>query len=258
VGYRALRGCQNRQQGRRADGFFTRGWRCPRVSSGLVKLKLLEGGGFRSNTSDQWSVSLVGIVNGSEMPRRGFSLRLFRSMVVVGLMAVPVLAAAGTANASAELGNTPRVFAVQVRDAGLDLQQARVLQLQIDAYLARVGGTQVAANEIRYGGGASLILPLPGETRARSLAAGRVAEPTGCPFQYLCAYQYEGFAGGEIHAFYCGVLVSMPWGSVGSWRNNQTSGTVGTFYGGNPSSTGPAYSSSGSYNWLPVSHIRAC
>lgn len=182
---------------------------------------------------------------------------MFRS-TVVGLTAVAMLAAAGTANASAGPGNTLTVFAAQASNAGLDLQQAGVLQAQVDAYLAQVGGAQVAANEIRYAGGASLILPLPGETRARSLIPERAAEPHGCPYQYLCAYQYTNFTGGEIHAFYCNVFVSMPWGSVGSWRNNQTPGTIGTFVGGSPATTGPAYSSSSSHNWLPVTHIKAC
>jgi Peptidase inhibitor family I36 len=149
-----------------------------------------------------------------------------------------------------------RLFGIAVAGA-----QAAALQAQVDGYLAKVGGTQVAANEIRTAAGADLLVPLPGETTARSLDGTNAPAAASCPFEDLCAWQGTNFTGARMTAFTCGRDVSIPWVGNGSWWNNQTRGTDGWFENSNDSIrafTGGAPSSLASYNWTPVFAMEPC
>jgi hypothetical protein len=182
-------------------------------------------------------------------------------LTVIGLVVGLITTVAGTAHASAL--RTSDAFADQARTAGLSQADARDLQSRVDGYLAKTGGTQIGLNEIRYAGGATLLLTLPGERVARRVTTS-FAEPQGCPPEFLCAYQSEYLQGDLITAYYCGVDVPMPWWGPGSWVNNQTSGTRALFLHqasnviGPVEVSAPAYSQSFSYNWTPIYYIQAC
>ena len=77
-------------------------------------------------------------------------------------------AATATAGVTATTSGTA-VFASQAKAAGLTSAQAATLQAEVKADIAKLGGTQVAANEIALPHGASLLLPVPGQKVARVL-----------------------------------------------------------------------------------------
>jgi hypothetical protein len=169
-------------------------------------------------------------------------------------------------------------FGAQALAAGLTSTQTRALQSVVDGYLRTWGGgsgTQIAANEILYpGGGAILIVPLPGEKSARRLgttsapAAGVATpaiarEPQGCPYYYFCAYQLTDLHGATIWAYYCNTAVPIgSWAGEGSYVNNQTSGTKAKFLDNNWNFmyySRPAYAAQyNNVSWLPVRAISAC
>src|SRR5437016_6144188 len=118
-------------------------------------------------------------------------LRLF----VVTAGALTALAAV-PASASATPASGASGFAAQASQAGLTSAQTAQLQARVNADLARTGGTQVAANEIRTADGAELLLALPGERTARSLDGGITPNAAGgCPFQFFCGFNGPNFSG---------------------------------------------------------------
>jgi len=162
---------------------------------------------------------------------------------------------AGTANASAP-SPTREEFARQAAAAGLSPAQARRLQARVDGYLENLGGVQDAANQIRLDG-ATLTLTLPGEERVRSLT-GSILAP-GCSYRYLCAWKYQDYTGDRINYYYC-TTVSMPWATFGSFRNNQTYGTVTRFIDINHVAFDYSESPEDdpNYYWAPVYWIDVC
>lgn len=131
-------------------------------------------------------------------------------------------------------------FAAQARSLGLTAAQARGLQSQVQAEVARTGGTQVAVNEVRFDGGAT-VFPLPGESTARVLtapahqastnSAAAASHPTmyRCPYLYFCTYTRPGFRGSMHMLIKCGFYYEVNY-DVYSYVNNQTKGTAARFY----------------------------
>lgn len=188
--------------------------------------------------------------------------RLGAGRLIIVLMAAvfAMPAAVGTANAATGSAGDRQDFIAQATGAGLTGTEAVALQKRVDGYLAKAGGTQVAANEIRLSDGGSLLLALPGEKYARQLN-----EPVGtqasCPYRYLCYYSGTYYTGDVRSAYYCWQDYFVPFSGYGSWINNQTPGTQGRFknyYRQVIYTTPGAYSSSPSYNWTPVWYIDPC
>lgn len=129
-------------------------------------------------------------------------------------------------NAGPAAAGAPNAFASQARSAGLTAGEAHALQATIDRILAAEGGTQIAANRVRWAdGGGDTTVPLPGEARVRSLTA----EPAlyGCEYEYFCTYRWETFRGEMQRYYYCRDYLVQA--SFWSYINNQTYGTRAVF-----------------------------
>ncbi|GAA2664489.1 MULTISPECIES: hypothetical protein [Actinosynnema] len=185
-------------------------------------------------------------------------------LIALGAVAAAVvsLLLGGTASASGE-----GAFTAQARAAGLTAEQAEGLQDKVDDYLREVGGKQVAPNRIDLGG-AVLTVTVPGEDRTRFLGevGANVDNAPECNgnwarYGWFCAYENERFSGNNIGMFYCGVYY-IPWITMGSWHNNQTTGTRPWLYFNNgqpPWHMPPADSQQASgVGWSPVSRIKNC
>ncbi|MFE4973552.1 peptidase inhibitor family I36 protein [Kitasatospora sp. NPDC056651] len=204
------------------------------------------------------------------MTERGIrkSVAAGKAVVAVVTAVLAILATTGVAGAAAGAAAGPGRagagpdFSAQARSAGLNGSQAAELQSRVDGYLATMGGTQVAANKISLDGGA-LLVPLPGEARARDLAApGDVRGLAAtCPYTYVCAYQLPNFTGATLTFFTCDKLNPIPWGGTGSWINNQRSGLHAKFYdvNGNLGWTSPGgYSEDPAAPWGWVYWLSPC
>jgi hypothetical protein len=178
--------------------------------------------------------------------------RLTRTLATFGAAAIAIVGLAVATPASG--------YAAPARPAHLTASQATQLQHEVDAVIAKTGGTQTAINEVSIAG-ADILVPLPGEARARYL--NRVVHPdqAGCPYTDFCAYQYQDFTGQMLLYHYC-QDTSMPWGSVGSYDNNQTPNTIATFEGITHAIIGYSVNSGThgvpSFNWTPVWFINPC
>ncbi|RGD57435.1 hypothetical protein DR950_06170 [Kitasatospora xanthocidica] len=152
-------------------------------------------------------------------------------------------------------------FAVQARAAGLNATQAAELQRQVDVNLAAFGGSQVGANKIALGTDGVLLLPLPGEARARDLdakEAGILDAP--CDYNWACTFEQPWYAGRVIKLYECG-KVSNPWRGTGSWYNNQSSNYHMKFYNhtgdlGWTSPGGPSSDPTAPWDW--VGYVSPC
>jgi hypothetical protein len=144
-----------------------------------------------------------------------------------GLAVVLTILATQAAPASAE--SRPQPFAAQAKAAGLSAAQAKALQDRVDAYIAANGGTQIAANQVRWADGSGdTTLPVPGEKGTRAIGAtGAASDPTSCNDLYLCLYESTNFYGTKYSLYYC-IDYSTPY-AFNSYKNHQTTGTVGTF-----------------------------
>ncbi|MFC4472838.1 hypothetical protein ACFPH6_51745, partial [Streptomyces xiangluensis] len=192
------------------------------------------------------------------LPRgRAHARNVKRSLLgVIGaavIMLVPALAA-GSAQASPSVG-----FTSQARAAGLIAAQTDALQKEVDTYLAKTGGIQISANQIDLHG-ATLSVPVPGETRPRSFGTSDVHCENGADYLYFCAYQFRDFNGANIAWKACGVEKFIPWNVEGSWDNAQTEGTRARIYYLNSSALTPPAPSQKGYgeNWANVRRIKAC
>ncbi len=172
---------------------------------------------------------------------------------------------AGSVNAWAGTGGRSPSFAARATAVGLTSAQARTLQDRVNAYIAKLGGTQVDVNKVRLNGGQVLLLTLPGEQRARDLSAPVAAQSTNCAYYYFCAYEFQNYVGDSINNqridMYDCTYYGMPWGGYGSFKNNQTPGTVAKFYNaykGLINQTLGAYTESPSFNWTPVWYVKPC
>lgn len=165
-------------------------------------------------------------------------------------------ASAGPVDASSSAGSAR--FARQAAAADLSPAEARELQETIDGLLEKTGGVQVAANKIAYAG-ATLLVPLPGETRAREL--GQRAAPA-CQYGWLCLFSGPNLTGSRIDLFYCNQWTYIPWaGSDGSFDNNQTTGEKLGLRGTNgvESWNWPAHwIEPGGVRWINITHVNPC
>ncbi|MFE7593745.1 peptidase inhibitor family I36 protein [Kitasatospora sp. NPDC057512] len=175
----------------------------------------------------------------------------------------PAASAATGAGGSGGPGAGQAGFSAQARGLGLSGAQARSLQDRVDDYLAKTpGASQVAVNKVALPGG-ELLLPLPGEERARDLAAegDSPALSAGCPYTYVCAYSGTNFTGEELRLFTCNYPVPIRWGGTGSWINNQRSTLYARFYdvNGNVGWTSPGgYSEDRAAPWGWVYWLSPC
>lgn len=177
------------------------------------------------------------------------------------ILVAVTLAVAATVTGAAHATAAPEpAFAAQARTLGLSDTQASDLQKEVAGYLGKLGGTQVAVNKIDLGNGGFVLLALPGETYARDLERPSVTGAASCPYLHLCAFKRTNFNGNIIAVFDCSDPENIPWTTTGSYVNNQTPGTVGTFRltNGNDSRTGPAYYERTPWNWLTTARIDAC
>jgi len=181
-------------------------------------------------------------------------------VLAAGLAALFATAMAA-GSASAAVSGAHSTFAAQGQAAGLTAAQTNTLQAKADAYLAKLGGTQVALNQIDLNGNATVFIALPGEAHPRALPQATFPACTGgADFEHFCAYSGSNFTGDEIDMFHC-ARYPMPFGSGGSWDNNQTAGTKAGFYRNDLSLihfTAGAHSLNRNADWLPVFFVVNC
>lgn len=186
-----------------------------------------------------------------------------RLLVLLGALSMVLL---GTGVASAQ-GEDRAAFVAQSRAAGLDAAQAAGLQNKVDRYLVELAGqgTQVSPNQIDLGG-AVLNVTVPGEDTPRPIGEVSTFEYNALECvgyadpQWFCAYELQHRTGDNIGMWKCD-FYSIPWYTVGSWENNQTSGTRSRAYFTDQSSwLMPAAYSIQTTNvaWTPVARIRNC
>lgn len=182
----------------------------------------------------------------------------------VAAAALALLAVGLTGPASAAPAQADTVFGAQARAAGLTQAQADALQAKVEGNLARLGGRQVSANEIRLAEGATLLVPVPGEKYARDLtspAGTRSALAWECTYEYFCMYRGQNGTGERLALYYCQDYALDNWVGLGSWWNYQTTGTRAQFKDRNRTviyTTPGASSYNGSYDWTPVWYVKPC
>ncbi|MFE7531798.1 peptidase inhibitor family I36 protein [Kitasatospora sp. NPDC057542] len=180
-------------------------------------------------------------------------------LAVAAALAVCVAPAASAATGASSTSAARADFSAQARSLGLNSAQAKSLQTRADDYLAKTpGARQVAVNKIALNGG-ELLLPLPGEERARDLDANSLS--SGCPYTYVCAYSGTNFTGEELRLFTCNYPVRIYWSGTGSWINNQRSTLYAKFYdvNGNLGWTSPGgYSEDRAAPWGWVYWLSPC
>ncbi|MFF7139435.1 hypothetical protein ACFZBZ_44990 [Streptomyces sp. NPDC008196] len=175
-----------------------------------------------------------------------------------------VLAVGLTGPASAGTAQGEARFDGQARAAGLTVGQTEALQAKMDRYLARHGGQQVAANEIRLTDGATLTVTVPGEAYVRDMAAPagtRSAAQWECDYEYFCMYRETLGMGDRLALYYCQDYALNNWVGEGSYYNNQTRGTQAQFKDQNRTvihTTLGAPWSMASFDWTPVWYVKPC
>lgn len=144
---------------------------------------------------------------------------------------VTTLVATGVSSATPQPRAQQVEFAIQAKQAGLNIAEARILQTRVDKVIAETGGKQITANEVLWkdGSGTTTVV-LPGEKRARSLRtnAQPAGEWWGCPDFHLCTWPYANSVGNRSLYYFCQLYQWVE--PVGSWVNNQTPGTRARFY----------------------------
>jgi hypothetical protein len=144
---------------------------------------------------------------------------------------------------------------------GLTSAQTQILQAQVNYYLHELGGTQIAANEIRLQGGADLLLVLPGQKYAHYLTgtAGPVPDASvPCPNKYFCAYDGQDYEGSMLSGTY-GTQQPLPFSGTGSYINDLGGGGAATFLGYYEEWVGSScqgYCAASQYDWAPVYYFR--
>jgi hypothetical protein len=160
---------------------------------------------------------------------------------VAGMVLATLVGSVGSANAASAVP-----FAAQARADGLSAMEESGLQKRVDVYLDSLGGTQIAPNEIVFGG-ADLLVTVPGEQHARDLSAPAAAAVT-CASGDFCGWQLHNFGGDRFAQSMCGVKVKIPvgwWTATGgsfqgSYWNNQTGHVVARFFGSDGSQNRPS------------------
>ncbi|GAB3746375.1 hypothetical protein GCM10027598_84470 [Amycolatopsis oliviviridis] len=184
--------------------------------------------------------------------------------LAAALSIAAVAAGTGTAAADAAAPDRQR-FMIQATTAGLNAAQAEWLQLEVERYLATMGGRQTAPNKIDIDGEAEVRIALPGEESPRELGsppgAAKIPGPCdgGTAYGHFCAYSGTFGKGTQIDMYKCDTY-RIPWASVGSWGNNQTKDTVALFLNnsGFPIDSSKAPSNNHVYDWNPVHDVINC
>lgn len=184
-----------------------------------------------------------------------------RTAIIVAMLAITGMAMSTATSGASDKVAAPITFSAQADALKLSSQERAELQHRVDRYLATEGGVRVALNKIDLDGSGELLLVLPGETYARDVTTTLVPQAaTPCPYEYLCAYSEPNFTGDMRSEARCDEVITIPWYGNGSYKNNQTPGTRGTFYftDGRKSATGPAYSQMNPFNWDLTYKIDPC
>lgn len=183
----------------------------------------------------------------------------------VGTLAVGIGAGVGSANASAPAATARATLAARAHAAGLTSGAISTTQQQVDSFIAVNGGSQVALNQVKFAGGTATF-GVPGATEQAAKDGVVVPFDTSCSYYHFCGWKYDnysgsGSAGSKIDLVSCGSYTAISWGSGGSWKNNQSTGTVARMYDSNHNEiyhTPGAYSSDAHANWLPVYYVKPC
>ncbi|MGW4064864.1 hypothetical protein ACWEGE_41715 [Amycolatopsis sp. NPDC004747] len=144
------------------------------------------------------------------------------------LLAGTALVATATSMLSGTAASASAKFAADGVRAGLSAGQISRLQSEADRYLARTPGRQTALNEVKTTTGAELRIALPGEKQPRKLSARYDPCDGGTAPGWLCVYSGQYGTGSHFGMYDC-VVTPMPWSGLGSWGDNQTTGTW-TYY----------------------------
>lgn len=189
-----------------------------------------------------------------------FGLR--KSAVVTAIASLAMITGMVVFPASAGAATSQPDFAAQASSLGLTSAQEQSLQTRVNGYLAKMGGVQVAVNQIHLTG-ADLYLTLPGETHARDLSAGATGPHSvaaSCSYYHMCAYQGTNFSGNILDMYACDEYF-IPWTNTGSWINNQSTGTRAQFKDNTNTTrwTSPgAYSDDPNADWSWVAYVQNC
>lgn len=138
----------------------------------------------------------------------------------------------GTSHAESE--GSRQDFILRSQQLGLARPQADALQNRMDSYLAKNGGVQVEINKIRFAGGNSVVVPLPGEKKVRKITAQTKSAKSAsvviqCDKGYFCAFRYTHYTGAQWNLYNCRDYRPPAEWVYGSWYNNQTGGAQALF-----------------------------
>ncbi|MFF0446531.1 hypothetical protein ACFYT4_08985 [Streptomyces sp. NPDC004609] len=175
--------------------------------------------------------------------------------------AVMLLLAFGAPQVSA----APQGFTAQAVAAGLTTSEATALQAEVDRYLAKTGGTQIAPNVIDLGRGNGVQVAVPGERQPRDLTHGRGAFIPGCVGgadpDYFCAYENSSYTGSHVYLHGCPGGVAIPFGSGGSWDNYLNNSVKVRMYDNFSTliyTTPNSHSRDATADWTPIYRVQGC
>ena len=193
--------------------------------------------------------------------------RLRKTLIAVAAGAV--MAATGSASAYASAtgsasASAAATLAGRALAEGVSSAQISATQQKVTAFIGSNGGRQVALNEVAFPGG-TIVFAIPG-VPAKATTAGTVVQyDSSCSYYHFCGWQYDNYVGSssdgsKIDLVSCGSWTYIPWGSGGSWKNNQSTGTQAAMEltDGSIWYTPGAYSSDPAGNWAVVGHVKPC
>jgi hypothetical protein len=176
-----------------------------------------------------------------------------------------ILTALGTGTALASTNRSVPSFAGQARSAGLTASQTWELQREVNSYLRKFGGTQVAINQVDFPGG-NIVFAVPGERFAHEVTGSPSAsglhrrDGENCPYLDFCAFQGTDYSGNAVDLYQCNQWHGTLWTSNGSWKNDQTPGTQAhiLYADGTKYTTPGAWSANSDFSWADVTAYEAC
>lgn len=169
---------------------------------------------------------------------------------------------------SASAGNAQSNFTAQARAAGLTNSQIRTLEREVNAFISRSGGRQVAINKVAFNGG-DILFAVPGWSARQMtrVSAGNMIEATvtsTCPVGDFCEWNGTDYAGTAKATFYAYRNDTAPFtGNAGSWKNDQTpqngSGPkVIIYYVDFTYVSPPPWSSNPTWDWFDALSVTLC
>jgi hypothetical protein len=153
---------------------------------------------------------------------------MLNMLVGTALATLPVACATEASGDQTTQGAPEEVSTIRLTAA-----QQEALQSEVIGHLNDYGkGTQIGINQVSFHDGQTiLILPLPGEAKARTVDAlitpAAATDCHGNQLGWACLWQGTNFTGMRLEHFNCEtVVLASPFnGSTGSIYNNQTAGT---------------------------------